>query len=296
MPLLAENPNVAVALDFEAAEFAQACAQLTNETTNEQQAALILANLWDIQNDADKHRWVLRVQEEAQAVEAELRQAEKMEAQRQQALLIEQEAAITEERKKKKSKYTPMRNIDIPSNPIILLCQYAVRKMKSGDYCELFYFTNSGLEEASRTTFTANENALIMMPTSDGLHKWIPTGAARDPKAQIVKDENLTWEQFNEAAPRMVTIMKDNDWPDDRVDMHIAFWSMLKNHRWLHNFNTHKQRALLLYQAQQQRRWHLAIGSSNSWSLAKINQDLLDEAHKTIFNQFRMHQISLQVH
>ncbi|KAG2129055.1 uncharacterized protein EDB93DRAFT_1095637, partial [Suillus bovinus] len=116
-----------------------------------------------------------------------------------------------------------------------------------------------------------------------------------DPKAQIVKDENLTWEQFNKAAPHMVTSMKDNGWPDDRVDMHIAFWSALQNHRWRHDFDVHKQHALLFYQAQQQRRWHLAIGSANSWSLAKINQDLLDEACKMIFNQFRMHQMSLQV-
>jgi hypothetical protein len=111
----------------------------------------------------------------------------------------------------------------------------------------------------------------------------------------IVKDENLTWEQFNEAAPQMIMLMKENDWPDNRIDMHITFWSALQNHRWRHDFNVHKQRALLLYQAQQHRHWHLAIGSSNSWSLAKINQELLDEAQETIFNQFRMHQLSIQV-
>jgi hypothetical protein len=76
----------------------------------------------------------------------------------------------------------------------------------------------------------------------------------------------------------MIMLMKENDWPDDRIDMHIAFWSALQNHRWCHNFDAHKQQALLLYQAQQCRCWHLAIGSSNSWSLAKINQELLDKA------------------
>jgi hypothetical protein len=50
--------------------------------------------------------------------------------------------------------------------------------MKSGDYCELFYFTNNGLKEASRSMFTADEDALIMLPTVDGLHKWIPAGSA----------------------------------------------------------------------------------------------------------------------
>ncbi|KAG1809924.1 uncharacterized protein HD556DRAFT_1223149 [Suillus plorans] len=167
--------------------------------------------------------------------------------------------------------------------------------MKSGDYCELFYFTNTGLEEASQATFTADEDALVMLPTSDGLHKWIPAGAARDPKAHVLKDENLTWEQFNEAAPRMIMIMRENDWLDDRIDMHVAFWSALQNHRWRHDFDAHKQRALLLYQAQQRRRWHLSIGSSNSWSLAKINQDLLNEARESIFDQFRIQQLSIQV-
>lgn len=290
MPPLAEDPNLAIPPNFEAAEHAQARAQLTSETTNEQQAAEILENLWHIQNESDKRRWAAKIREEAQEAEAERRQAEEA-----QALLTQQEAAILEERKKNKSKYAPIRNADVPSNPVILPCQYAVRKMKSGDYCELFYFTNSGLEEASRNTFTADEDALVMLPTADGMHKWIPAGAARDPKVQIAKDENLTWEQFNEAAPRMIVLMKENDWPDDRIDMHVSFWSALQNHRWRHDFDTHKQRALLLYQAQQRRHWHLSIGSSNSWSLARINQELLDEARETIFNQFRLQQMALQV-
>ncbi|KAG2111122.1 hypothetical protein DEU56DRAFT_843866 [Suillus clintonianus] len=241
MPLLAENPNLAIVPDFESNEHAEARAQLINDTVDEQQAADILASLWRIQNNSDKLRWDARLQEEARTAEAERRQAAEAEAQRQQTLLAEQEAAVLEERKKNKSKYAPIRNIDIPSNPIILPCQYAIRRMKSGEFCELFYFTNNGLEEASRAVFTADEDALIMLPTSDGMHKWIPAGAARDPKAQVVKDENLTWEQFNEAAPCMIALMKENDWPDDRVDMHIAFWSALQNHRWRHDFEVHKQ-------------------------------------------------------
>lgn len=291
MPLLAEDPNTAILPDLEADEYAEARAQLINDATDERQAAAMLANLWRIQNNADKLRWADRLQEE----ELERRRLAEEEVQRQQTALAEQEAAIAEERKKNKSKYAPIRDIDVPSNTVILPCQYAVRKMKSGDYCELFYFTNASLEEAERTSFTAEEDALVMLPTADGLHKWIPAGAARDPKVQVTKDENLTWEQFNESAPRMVASMKQNDWPDDRINMHITFWSALQNHRWRHDFDIHKQRALLLYQAQQRRHWHLAIGSSNSWSLARINQELLNEAQETVFNQFRQQQLSLQV-
>ncbi|KAG2129225.1 uncharacterized protein EDB93DRAFT_1108753 [Suillus bovinus] len=115
-----------MAPDFEAEEYALAHAQLMNETTDEQQTAEILANLWEIQNNADKRQWEVRIQEEAQAAEEEQRQTAEAEAQKQQALLAEKEAAISEEQKKNKSKYAPIRNIDVPSNPIILPCQYAI--------------------------------------------------------------------------------------------------------------------------------------------------------------------------
>jgi hypothetical protein len=63
--------------------------------------------------------------------------------------------------------------------------------------------------------------------------------------------QNLTWEQFNEVAPNMIALMKENDWPDNRIDMHISFWSALQNHHWRHDFDDHKQHMLLLYKVQQ---------------------------------------------
>jgi hypothetical protein len=76
------------------------------------------------------------------------------------------------------------------------------------------------------------------MTSVNGSHKWIPAGAVHDPKAHILKDEDLTWKQFNEAVPHMIGSMKENDWPEDRVDMHVAFWSALQNYHWHHTFDT----------------------------------------------------------
>ncbi|KAG1729183.1 uncharacterized protein EDB91DRAFT_1239250 [Suillus paluster] len=174
MPFLAGNPNLAITPDFQS---------LVNDAVNNQQATTILANLWRIQNNADKHHWTTRIEGEACKAEAEYRKATEEEAQCQQTLRAEQEATIQEEHKKNKAKYAPIKDINIPSDPIIIPCQYVVCKMKSSDYCELSYFTNSSLEEASCSTFTANEDTLIMLPVSDGLNKWIPASATRDPKA-----------------------------------------------------------------------------------------------------------------
>jgi len=62
-----------------------------------------------------------RIQGEAQAAEEGHRQAAEAEEQWRQAQIAEQ-AAILEERKKNKSKYTPICNANIPSNPVILPC------------------------------------------------------------------------------------------------------------------------------------------------------------------------------
>jgi hypothetical protein len=41
-----------------------------------------------------------------------------------------------------------------------------------------------------------------MLPSSDGIHSWVPAVAVKDPKAVLVtKDEHLFWEEFNEVAP-----------------------------------------------------------------------------------------------
>ncbi|KAG1723201.1 hypothetical protein EDB19DRAFT_1834673 [Suillus lakei] len=66
-------------------------------------------------------------------------------------------------------------------------------------------------------------DALVMLPSANGIHTWVLAAAVKDPKASaVVRDENLTWEE-NEAAPHMINMMKVYDWPEDRVDMHIQF-------------------------------------------------------------------------
>ncbi|KAG2359908.1 hypothetical protein BDR07DRAFT_1291147 [Suillus spraguei] len=169
MPLIAEDPNLAVIPDFRTEEHTAAWAHLTNDTIDDDQAAELLANLWTIQNQADRPCWATRLEEERCTAEANRRLIADEEAEHHWITLEEQEAALTEERKKNKSKYAPM---------------------KLGNYCKLFYFTNNGLKEAALSSFSADSDAFIMMTSADGSHKWIPAGATCDPKAQVLKDKN----------------------------------------------------------------------------------------------------------
>jgi hypothetical protein len=276
-----DDPNHAVMPDFASAEHEEARLQLANLGLTDEQVVLSLESLWTIANNSAKRLWADRLEQET----VNRRRAEEEEELRLRLLKDEEDAARSEERKKNKSKYAPVHDEDVPSDPVILPSQYAIRKLKAGEFCELFYFTNKGLEDAFKSPSSADSEALIMLPAANGLHSWIPAAALKDPKTVVTKDENLSWEDFNQAAPRMISTMKLQDWPEDRIDMHIHFWSALQTHRWRHAPDPLKQRALLLYQSQQRRRWHLSAGSSISWSLKNINDYLLLEAREDLFNE-----------
>lgn len=180
----------------------------------------------------------------------------------------------------------PIKRGKVPSNPIILPVQYATRRLKAGDYFELYYFTNKGLDKAKISALIAEPDMLVMLPASDGVHSWVSATAVKDPKAApVTKDENLTWEEFNEVALCIISFMKVYDWPNDRVNMHIQFWTALQAHHWRHASDALKQKALLLYQSQQRCRWHITVGTAQGWSLEEINQDLLFKVREELFNE-----------
>ena len=62
----------------------------------------------------------------------------------------------------------------------------------------MHYFTNHGLDDANKSSQIAEPDALVMLPSSDGIHSWVPADAVKDPKASpVMRDESLTWEEFN---------------------------------------------------------------------------------------------------
>ncbi|KAG0699047.1 hypothetical protein DFH29DRAFT_983652 [Suillus ampliporus] len=238
MAIMLDNPNEAVLPDFTTVEHRDERARLLADgVADEELAAQLLAALWTMSNNAAKAAWAEQVERAARIAEDAQRLADKEEQERQVALEEEQEAARKEEHKKNKAKFAP------------------VATAKAGDYCELYYFTNKGLREARKNLVSSEPQGMILMASQDGQQTWVNADETRDPKSVITKDKNISWEQFNEAAPRMITAMKQHEWPKDRVEMHIMFWTALQNHRWRHAFDVLKQRALLLYSISRTCQW-----------------------------------------
>ena len=142
----------------------------------------------------------------------------------------------------------------------------------------------NSLKGLKKTLLSSNPDSLVLTAGPDGQQTWVTAGAIRDPKSAVTKDENLSWEEFNQAAPRMIIAMKQHEWPEDRISMHVQFWTALQTHCWRHDLDELRQRTLLLYQSQQHHLWHLTVGGPNSWSIAELNNDLIVEAREELFN------------
>ncbi|KIO01107.1 hypothetical protein M404DRAFT_151051 [Pisolithus tinctorius Marx 270] len=224
-----EDPNQAVQPDFSTEEYNKACLQLVSDTTDNEQAAQILGSLWEINNNKERAQWAAHRADEARRAQEANKQAAEEQAEEQCCTHKEEEATHLEEWKKYKAKFTPICNVKAPTGPVNIPAPYASRKLLKGEYCELYFFTNAGLAEAEYFNPSIDDEALTLLKADNGQHLWVPASMTRD-KSVVIKDEDLTWEQFGEAVIHMVDAMRDHDWPEESVKMHVDFWLALEGH------------------------------------------------------------------
>ncbi|KAI6020577.1 hypothetical protein EDC04DRAFT_2736786, partial [Pisolithus marmoratus] len=126
--------------DFASERFQQAREQLIANRSDHDTVAQQLALAWTLNNDLEKQEWDRQVHQERQeALEREIREDEERERQ-QREKEREREAALQEEKKKYRHKHTPVpQDAVIPTDPIIIPSQVAVRKLQKGDYVELYF-------------------------------------------------------------------------------------------------------------------------------------------------------------
>lgn len=137
MPRLSSDPNLSICPDYAEEAYADARLQLTNQNIDEDQAILILRNVWLASNNADKAQWRNQVEEDAERRQHLERLREEEQERQDQDRIDEDEAARKEDRKKNKFKYTSIPGLDVPMKPVIIPSAYAVRKLDKGDYVEL---------------------------------------------------------------------------------------------------------------------------------------------------------------
>ncbi|KAF8834043.1 hypothetical protein BDN67DRAFT_862831, partial [Paxillus ammoniavirescens] len=235
-----------------------------------EQAAQRLAAIWEVQNILDREEWDIQQQELAEAARLEQEQHLRQEEDRQRAVEEEQELAKQEECKKNRNKFLPYNKVPIVSTIAKLPSPLAICKLKKGDYVELYYFTNKGLAEAETSSRSGDDDAFTLTRDENGHHSFIPITAAKV-KDSIIPDKDLTWAEFNEAAPRLLQAMRENDWDEEQVQSHLQMWMALSAHEYRHDPDKFGKRALIVYQDTATRRWHALLGTPQSFDLVPID-------------------------
>ena len=283
MPRLQFNPSLLECPDFSSPIYAAVRGPLVNADTTEEQAVQLLKDVWTAGNVADRGIWQTQVDEDEALRVEQLRVRTEADELRIQKDIEEAEALRRDDIKKNKSKHVPIPDRDVPTVAPVFASNYAVRKMEKGLYVELWYYTNAGLEEALRNSNTTDDEAMVMLRLPNGFTSWVPAASTRTATA-VTDDRNIRWEDFCQAAPRMILTMEEADWPQERVAMLAKFWGNLQIHEFRSSTDPLDQKALLVYQAEQRRLWHLAISSpQGAYNLSRINEEILRKTREKVY-------------
>lgn len=242
----------------------------------------LLRNIWEANNNAVKVLWQQQLDADREQQEHRQRLDEDEQDRLNQEKVEEEEAARKEERKKNKFKFIPILEAGIPDDPVVTPCAYALKKLDKGEYVELWYFTNDGLDEAKHKK-TVDDDAMILSTLADGSMAWVSAASTRSTRS-VVNDENLPFEEFCQACPRFLSAIEEAEWPGDRVRMMARFWMNIQVHKFRSLRDPIAQKTLLVYQAEQRKRWHIALKSTvGPYNLSIVNENVLRDTRERVY-------------
>ncbi|KAG1866766.1 hypothetical protein F4604DRAFT_1524080, partial [Suillus subluteus] len=199
------DPNLNICPDYASKDFVDTRAQLISEDITEEQAIQLLKNIWQANNNTEKGLWQQQVNDDREEQAHRDHLEEDKEECLKQEHLAEEEEARKDEQKKNKHKCTPIQNMGIPDDPAITPCSYALHKLDKGEYVEMWYFTNDGLDEAV-VKKTIDDDAMILSTLANGSTAWVSATSTHNARS-VINDENLPFEDFCQACPRFITAL-----------------------------------------------------------------------------------------
>ena len=150
---------------------------------------------------------------------------------------------------------------------------FAIQKLESFEYVELWYFTNEGCHDTLLSTCSTEEDTLGLVQGVDGLSlQKVAKGSKR-----ATQDENLTWEQLSIAKGNFLYYIQFVVlWPDPTVAAFSSFYFNLDNHPI--KAEPLGSETLLQYHAQVRRDWFSTFkhsASGETFDIATIDAVLL---------------------
>ncbi|KDQ53134.1 hypothetical protein JAAARDRAFT_137548 [Jaapia argillacea MUCL 33604] len=225
---ITHNPNLEVAPNFADDTYAGIRNMLVNAGKTEAEALQDLLDAWTAGNARQRETWA-----QQEAADRNLQEAQaqvERDAAEQQRQELEHEAELERcEVEKKKPKLNDFDDKRMVSDAIAPRpSPYAINKLQNFKYVELFYFTPQGCLDAVKNAHTAADDALGLTGT-DGYVTLRPIAAYKASR-NVVRDEDLTWDQMIMGKNAMLQKAKKLGWSVKHVTALMTFYFNLEQH------------------------------------------------------------------
>ncbi|KIK75013.1 hypothetical protein PAXRUDRAFT_174082, partial [Paxillus rubicundulus Ve08.2h10] len=163
------------------------------------------------------------------------------------------EEAEQHEQDKKKPKINSFNSHSMVCNTLLAHpSQFAIQKLKSFEYVELWYFTPEGCHITSDKNKSMARGSYTF--TEEGQYLSLKSSASHKPSPKAVLDQHLSWHQFNLGKNNYLLHPAKLKWPEEpQVSLALFFMTIIS-----HEYRTspNGERTLLEYQSQVHRDWH----------------------------------------
>ncbi|KAG1795898.1 uncharacterized protein BJ212DRAFT_1450699 [Suillus subaureus] len=183
----------------------------------------------------------------------------------------EKEAEEQEEHREAKKKKPKINDFDAGSvvANIIIPCpaQYAIQKIKSMEYVELWYFSPDGCHEASTTArSTLDSDDAYGFAKVDSTVA-LKTLASFKASHKVLQDHDLSWRQFDLAKTSFLIHIEKSGWLDKHQQALALFFTLITNHE--HRMHPRSEKTLLHYAG-----FGFNIGLFNNALYSTISDDI----------------------
>lgn len=286
MPRIQRDPNLDEMPDFDSEDFTTSFAALATEDNPLESIVQRAKDAWTASHRRKVEEWERQVEED-EADERALEEERARDAEERRKAQEEIELQQRAEREKKRPKvkdFAPQKQAS--SHSVARPSQFAINKVKQLEYCEMWYFTPQGCEDAKLSDKTASSSSLTLAQGEAGLI--LTPASIHKPSAKVVPDEKLSWHDMSIAKASMLRMMQnEQNWPRGHVLALLTFFMEMDNHPMRRQ--QHGEDALLLYMAEVRREWHDELKSSDEnvtpFDISCINQERVKAAYTKVLEQ-----------
>ena len=284
MPRINQDPTNVACPDFAGEAYAAIRQIIANNGQVENgQAAEQLTAAWNQTHAQEVEAWLQQVQADLAEQEELTRLAEEEEDRRR----AEDERLKDEERREQEKKKPKIGDFDegrmVSDHVIPRPSQFAIGKLKSFNFVELWYFTDEGCHEAQDSSKAHSDDAYGLTKIDDLVA--LKPVASFKASWNVILDADLTWRQMNVAKNTMLRYIDLCSWPPKHTQSFAHFYFNLKLDPMRARPNGEK--VLIIYQAKVRRQWHDDLSRGEGFNIAQINQKLLSAVAEEVWDAIR---------